>query len=198
MKTKSSSKIIGVIIVILLVILIGGVTYLTYVMKADEARKLQNVNVMLADDLYNEVTSQDLVQDYPESPEDVMRFYDKTIYLLYNNKITDDNLLKMVLSKQRGLYDNELLELNPFEEQFSKLLISIDELNRQKVSIKSISHVSYEYDEKNPEVCMVNTVQYLQGEENLFIVFILRKDEDNKWRIVSRKSSDKNFDFDNY
>ncbi|MCR5677303.1 MAG: hypothetical protein K6G13_04650 [Agathobacter sp.] len=136
------------------------------------------------------INTKDLERDYPSTPREVVKFYNRIITAYYFEKISDEELKKMT-SQAYVLFDAQLQDNNPSEIYLQSVKAEIAEY---KSASKTISHA---------DVCDSNDVRYLtDGNDKIAYVkasyfmkegsdfsrthemYILRKDADGFWRIL--------------
>ena len=141
------------------------------------------------------VMEKDLDVDYPASVREVVKFYCRILSCMFNEEVSDKQLL-ILLDQERALYDEELLKKNVYSEF----------VENQKAEIKAFksagsSIVNYEVEANEDvkywfhddrECASINVRINIVGSE-LGIKdqkFYLRRDENDKWKIVGFKNSD--------
>ncbi len=141
--------------------------------------------------------NKNLDETYPKTPREVVKLYNRIIICFYNEEYTNNQLIS--LTKQaRKLFDDELLERNPYDEYFERLCNEIEEYEKNNMTIGSCllasnRDVEY-YALKGRRYSSVECVYYLKGDEGTIKVseeYVLRKDDEGKWKIVYWKLADK-------
>lgn len=135
--------------------------------------------------------SKDLELYYPATPKEVVRLFSNIFQNLYTELEEDE--YKALSLKVRELYDEELLEINSIDKNLNQLSNEILEWQDAKRRIINFSIVN---DDKNLsrvedgiEYQTIN-VTYTFEEKSKFIEdysFILRKDDNNRWKILGWK-----------
>lgn len=142
-----------------------------------------------AKDEYTLLVEKDLEYGYPATPKEVVKCYARYVKCLYKGGLTDSQVEKLV-KQLRILFDDELLAKNTLDSQLELLKRDIKDFKTEKKSI-----TTYEVDEDSIQMGTVD------GEEKATIIigfsvkedttyvrtteqFLLRKDKDNKWKIV--------------
>ena len=108
------------------------------------------------------IVGRDLDNDYPSTPREVVKFYNKIILSFYTEDYTDEQF-EGLLTQARGLMDDELLANNP--------------LDTYRSSVKA-SDV-YKRQEKKE---FTRTYQ----------MYVLRKDDAGSWKILTYYQIEKN------
>lgn len=139
------------------------------------------------------VITKNLEVAYPPTPREVVKFYHQIIECYYNEKYSDKEL-KQLAEQALKLFDPDLQEANPIDVYTLKIQTEVGEY---KDHSKTISQF---------KVCDSNDVRMVTDTENgdelayvdasYFIIerggtcdrtyqeYVLRKDEDGKWRIL--------------
>ncbi len=180
MKQKTIKGLVAVLVVLLIV---GGYYYFA-VYRSTSAED----NVELTE--VQKVITKDLVANYPATPREVIKFYNRIQECFYNETYTDDELYALG-DQARMLFDEELLANNPRDDYFRALKADIDEFHAESKTIMS------------SDVCDSNDVQQqtIDGDECAYVtasyfldgsksysrtnqMYVLRKDEDGNWKIL--------------
>ncbi len=170
------NKVIGII----LIIVMGVVFYYSSIGKFDRITKQFESD-------YEKILSYDLNDKYPDTPIAIIGVYAETIEYLYGQtkkgeKKTDENI-QDVIYVQRKLLDQEVLDTNPEEVQVAKVKEEIQQLTKQGVYIIS-TKVMPEYVQAKNDIYGVKAVQYTNKKGNNYLEYYLRKDNNNRWKIV--------------
>lgn len=182
-RMKKSGIVKIVIIGIVLAALIVG--YFYYLSNKSEKASEEVVESTAV----QEVLMRDLDKNYPPTPKEVVKYFNEISKCFYNEKYTEDELLDLAV-KIQGVYDDELIA-NKTQEQYIKDLKSdIDEMKSQDRSILSYElSASTDVEEfaENGYSCARLYCNYSirQGTQKIGsrVVFVLRKDEDEHWKI---------------
>lgn len=183
MKKKS-----GVILLIVIAALVVGA--FTFVAFRTPKTVEEVTDVTEKDELMN----RNIDVNYPATPREVMKLYNRYLLCLYGaegGELSSDEL-NALGKKMRGMYDEELLEGNPEETNLASL-------SQELAAFRSGGKVMIQ-----ANICGSNEVEFIevkgsQGallEASYFIKkgkeefsrtyqqFLLRKDEDGKWKIL--------------
>lgn len=119
--------------IVSLVLILGVVGYYTYLSqrsrKASADATLTKVQSIL---------SRDLKKDYPPSPKEVVKYFTELQKCLYNEECTAEEIQQLGM-QARGLYDAELLEINPVDDYIPRLKGEVDSFHEEEKRIISIS-----------------------------------------------------------
>lgn len=142
------------------------------------------------------VIVKDLEKDYPKTPREVVKFYNRIVTAYYSGSITEEQLSDLV-DQMVCLFDDELALINPRDEYYRSVLADVADYKEKKRTIV------------NSDVCDTNDVVYLddqkEGTDNVdklayvnasyfintngeftytYQQFVLRKDENGRWKIL--------------
>ncbi|MCR5272419.1 MAG: hypothetical protein K6E13_05495 [Lachnospiraceae bacterium] len=170
---------------ILIVLVVGYYYFLSTrnVTTVEEATELTEVDNCIL---------RDLESDYPKTPREVIKFYDRVMMCLYNEEYTDEQFYELA-DKQRALLDTELQEQNPITTFYDSLLLAITEFKADGGRIITATECAsndVEYKEVQGRECAYVTVGYFtektSGFNKSYQEYVLRKDEeDSSWKIVA-------------
>lgn len=137
------------------------------------------------------VITKDIEGNYPATPREVIKTYNRIISCFYNQKYTEDELYALG-DQARLLFDEELLENNPRDTYFENLKADIEDYAANKRTIASIS-ISSSNDVElktidGAECAYVESAYFIKESDSFnrtHQMYLLRKDEDGKWKIVA-------------
>lgn len=138
----------------------------------------------------NALLKKDFESNYPSTAREVLKVYSRINVCIYNQDLSKKEITALT-EKMRNLFDEELLAVNPLDEQLEDLNTEIKEYKDTKKSIsnyvidKDSTIAEKEMDGK--EYANVN-VSYLikegDGYAKTYEQFLLRKDTQGRWKIV--------------
>ncbi|MBQ7920743.1 MAG: hypothetical protein IJ324_12490 [Lachnospiraceae bacterium] len=179
-----SNKKNTVIIVVVAVVILAIVAYYCYLVNRDrQTLEEQNLTVV------QKVLARDLEKDYPPSPKEVIKYYNEVMKCFYNEECSVEEI--EALGRQaRLLYDDELVENNPWETYLAGLTLEIvqyKETNRRiaSASVASSTDVEYFTDDGYEFARIRCGYSFTTGKtnESTVEVYLLRQDEDKHWKI---------------
>lgn len=139
------------------------------------------------------VITRDLKQQYPSTPREVVKFYNRIILCYYGEKYSNEEF--DALSEQAlMLFDDDLVEVNPKEEYQASVLAEVASYaSRKRVITKAnvcdSKDVVYLTDTDNGDDIAYVTASYFVKENNsydkTFQEYVLRKSADGNWRILT-------------
>ena len=143
------------------------------------------------------VLVKDLKKDYPKTPREVVKFYNRIIKCYYSEDLSDKDLEKMV-DQMLYLLDEDLLLVNPRDEYYNSVVSDIEEYQEKNKYIVSTdvcdsNDVTYIDDKKDgsdvvDKLAYVNASYFINTDgkfTNTYQQFVLRQDEDGRWKILT-------------
>lgn len=174
---------------IMLIIIVGMFIVVGYIMvKRSVDKKTQTADIMKNE--IEKLLEKDLESSYPATPREVVKLYSRYLKCIYNNSLTDEEISRMA-EKIRVMYDDELLENNPFDVYVYDLKIDIADYvtNDRTVTSYSVDTannvVTWSEGEKEYARLIAAYTTREDGKYNkTFEEYLLRRDAENKWKIV--------------
>lgn len=165
-------------------LLIGVVAYYAYLSgKTQDARKEAALTAA------QKVLSRDLGKDYPPTPKEVIKYYNEILKCFYNEECSTDEIADLG-EQARLLYDADLLEANQQEEYQLRLQADVADYkanNRRIASTSVAASTSVDYfEEEGFSFARIHCgYNVMEGKSNTLVsqVYLLRRDEDKKWKI---------------
>lgn len=137
------------------------------------------------------ITTRNMEKDYPATPREVIKFYNRIVKCYYGRQYSDDEL-EQLADQALSMFDDDLLKKNEKESYIE--------------SVKSDA-AQYEEDNKSisqTDVCDSNEVKYMtdNGDDIAYVTasyfiktgssytktyqeYVLRKDGDGDWKILT-------------
>ena len=171
---------IGIICISLVV---GGYYYLSNRQPENDDADLTEVQKVVLKDLEGD--------SYPATPREVVKFYNRIISCYYNESYTDEEFEKLT-DQARLLMDQELADNNPAEQYSQQVKAEVETYREQKKTINNAAVCDsndVRYATVGGEECAyVESSYFLRsggGFEKSFQEYVLRKDEEGKWKILA-------------
>lgn len=179
------------LVVVTLLLAIGVIGYYFYINSDDNSNNSNNENIVGEVD---KVLNKDLEARYPYTVREVVQFFIRIQKCYYNEEYTEEELVKLAY-KAMELFDTELVEENPFDEYYEDLKTEIGLYEKTgkyiyKVMLEENSDVLYPPPIEGQKYASINCVYYLKDENGTSKVketYILRKDENDRWKILGWK-----------
>lgn len=146
------------------------------------------------------ITTRDLDSDYPSTPREVVKFYNKIILSFYKEDYTDEQF-DQLLSQARALMDDELLENNPLDTYKSAVEDEIanyksrDREIRQSSVCDSDDVLITTDPDKGDDLAYVTSTYFVKEKKEFtrtYQMYVLRKDDQGRWKILTYYKIDKN------
>lgn len=138
----------------------------------------------------------DLEKDYPKTPREVVKFYNRIVTSYYSGEITDEQLNDLV-DQMICLFDEELALINPRDQYYDAVVADIQDYKEMKKTIvksdvSDSNDVLYIDDKKEgtdnaDELAYVDATYFVNTNGSFsytYQQFVLRKDEDGRWKIL--------------
>ena len=184
MKKRRIGEVLVCIVAVLIVGAFAFVAYRTPKSAADTTQVTEK----------DELMYKDISADYPKTPREVLKLYNRYLLMLYGSQGEDlsEDEVRTLGTKMRELYDDELLEMNPEDTQLLSLQQELNTFHKsEKVMIQA-------------NVCSSNEVEYIdigeasgaRAQASYFIKkgsqeftrtyqqFLMRKDAQGEWKIL--------------
>lgn len=136
------------------------------------------------------ISEKDLDYEYPATPSEVLRLYYRITRVLYNEDLTEEQTNNLV-SKLRQLFDKELIENNPLEDQLKIFTKEKEDFKDKKYefsdfNIMDAKEVLYWSKEEVEYAAVIGSSSFTKKNELLMVYeeYIFRRDEDGRWKIV--------------
>ncbi|WP_058486313.1 DUF6715 family protein [Defluviitalea phaphyphila] len=172
-------KVIGIIIIIFCLFL--------YYVSLNE-NKLKDKESEISE--FDKIINLNIEKEEFSNPEDVITRNNQIIAYLYGGEVKLEEVETLVIL-QRNLFDLDLLEINPLEEQVKKVKATIEEYKKNGFKVIGIKQKSAVYEENNKSIAKIKVVQYTNGNTDNYLEYYLRKQEDNTWKILGWEIVDK-------
>lgn len=174
------------------------VSYYFYLTRHTGSRTEETKEVV--SDEMTKVTTRDFVKDYPATPREVIKWYNRIIALYYSPTTTEEQLVALT-SQAKTLMDDELLERNPSDVYDASVRLDINDFNAHDRTIVTT------------DVCDTNDVIYkrVDGDDLAYVIgyyfikegsnytssyqkYVLRKDDAGNYKILGFELCDKDGD----
>ncbi len=178
--SKKSAWTIGVIAVLVVTM----AAYYCYLVNRDRTATQEQTLTAV-----QKVLVRDLEKDYPPSPREVLRYYNEVMKCFYNEDCSEEEI-EALARQARLLYDDELVENNPWDTYIAGLTLEILQYKEQNRRIASSSVASSvdveEFSQDGFDFARVRcgySITTGKATESTVEVYLLRKDENKHWKI---------------
>lgn len=172
-----------VIGIICIGLVVGYYYYLTHKAPSKDESEVTEVQKIILKDITG--------KSYPATPREVIKFYNRILKCYYNEDYTDEEL-RQLTDQALVLMDEELADNNPPEQYFGQVEEEVGIYRAQKRTINNTS-VCDSNDVKfktidDKEYAYVTATYFVRDKDSFSKTgqnYILRKDPENKWKILA-------------
>lgn len=137
-----------------------------------------------------QIISKDLENSYPKTAREVVKFYNRILKCYYSQEFSEEQLAQLT-EQARLLMDEELQQKNPADLYLQSVKEDISDFDKEDKTIYNINledsnEIEYKT-VKGRECAYVDVTYYMKGKgksERASQTYILRRDNDNAWRIL--------------
>ncbi|MCI9200667.1 MAG: hypothetical protein HFI03_09680 [Lachnospiraceae bacterium] len=193
-KKKKRNEGLGFVRVIVVVIVLAAlmIGFYYYISHMDKKGAEDEVTITKS----QQVLMRNLDANYPATPKEVIKYYCEIIQCFYNETHTEEEV-EALATKIRGLYDADLIANQDEESYLESVKVDILSMAGNGMTVSSYglpSSTDVEYFSKDGRewakmYCNLN----LRQETKMFNTieqFLLRKDENGRWKIYGWKLID--------
>lgn len=144
------------------------------------------------------VIVKDLDNNYPKTPREVVKFYNRIVKCYYGSEEPTEKQLSKLVDQMICLMDEDLLLVNPRDVYYNSVVSDINQYKNQKKQLVSTdvcdtNDVKYVTDDKNGQAEKDNlayvTASYFINTDGKFAYtyqeFVLRQDTKGNWKILT-------------
>ena len=158
--------------------------------REDAKNKTKNTEVQ-------NILSKDIDRNYPATVREVVRLFSR-ISKCYHNETISKEEFKSLVEVQRMLFDEEFLEKNPLDTFTNNLAAEIDAAKAKEYKMamyrvqKQSSVVTWKDGDNSFASIIASYTMSTKGEgySRTFEEFLLREDENKRWKIVGWRLTD--------
>lgn len=176
---------IGVVFILCVGLVCGGFYYVkNYMGSGDEGAELTEVQKLI---------NRDLTKQYPNTPREVVKFYNRIILAYYENDLSD-NEFEALADQALLLFDAELVKENPKDSYMNSVRADVEDYAARRRSITKANvcdtkDVVYRNDPNNgDEIAYVPTSYFVKLDssyDKTYQQYVLRRDENGDWKILT-------------
>ena len=147
-----------------------------------------------AERMYQETVGLNLEEDYPQNPARLMELYSTSVFFLYGNFILCEDIFMEVIEFQRALFSQELLATTTAQQQFNNLMRNLDNIQEESELILRRSVIeNIRHDFYDQRTALAYVIHPFMFHVDLFRVYHLVMDDDDRWKINSWRLADSEF-----
>ena len=171
--------------IILVVLIIGIVVYYGYL--SNKTAEQKEVDKTLTK--VQSVLMRDMEFNYPPTVKEVVKYYGDIVLCLYDGTCEENDIEKLAAQALK-IYDQELIDSNPWSEYIVNLKNEISSFSSKKIKVTSYvpagsTSVDF-FEDGGYDWARIYCTFYVQEGKNSKAVneiILLRKDEENRWKI---------------
>lgn len=185
---KTNSKKYTKTIFIVVIIAVIGLGYYYYLSNREPS--IDATEKAVADSEIAALTTRDILNNYPESPKEVVKLYARFTKAYYRTKLTDDQI-EALGTNARLLFDDELRQTQTDDEFLKALKADIEDYRSKNrvvsdYKIEDSGAVNYTTLEGRKYASLVMLYMVREGSDlkKSYTKFTLRQDSDGRWKIL--------------
>lgn len=182
-KKTQNPVVVGIVMALLAVFIIGGFFLVRSI-------GLKNLELKKSKTEVEKLMELNLDDNYPGNAREVLKIYNRILKCCYNEELTDEQIKKLAEQNQK-LFDEQLLEKNPFDQYVEKLKKDIEDYKSKKTTIANIAIqdlAEAEREERGGYKFCNLLVSYIvkdtKGLKTTNEKYYLREDDKGRWKIL--------------
>ena len=182
-KKTQNPVVVGIVMALLAVFIIGGFFLVRSI-------GLKNLELKKSKTEVEKLMELNLDDNYPGNAREVLKIYNRILKCCYNEELTDEQIKKLAEQNQK-LFDEQLLEKNPYDQYVEKLKKDIEDYKSKKTTIANIAIqdlAEAEREERGGYKFCNLLVSYIvkdtTGLKTTNEKYYLREDDKGRWKIL--------------
>lgn len=182
-KKTQNPIVVGIVMALLAVFIIGGFFLVRSI-------GLKNLELKKSKTEVEKLMELNLDDNYPGNAREVLKVYNRILKCCYNEELTDEQIKKLAEQNQK-LFDEQLLEKNPYDQYVEKLKKDIEDYKSKKTTIANIAIqdlAEAEREERGGYKFCNLLVSYIvkdtKGLKTTNEKYYLREDDKGRWKIL--------------
>ena len=182
-KKTQNPIVVGIVMALLAVFIIGGFFLVRSI-------GLKNLELKKSKTEVEKLMELNLDDNYPGNAREVLKVYNRILKCCYNEDLTDEQIKKLAEQNQK-LFDEQLLEKNPYDQYVEKLKKDIEDYKSKKTTIANIAIqdlAEAEREERGGYKFCNLLVSYIikdvKGLKTTNEKYYLREDDKGRWKIL--------------
>ena len=182
-KKTQNPVVVGIVMALLAVFIIGGFFLVRSI-------GLKNLDLKKSKTEVEKLMELNLDDNYPGNAREVLKIYNRILKCCYNEELTDEQIKKLAEQNQK-LFDEQLLEKNPYDQYVEKLKKDIEDYKSKKTTIANIAIqdlAEAEREERGGYKFCNLLVSYIvkdtKGLKTTNEKYYLREDDKGRWKIL--------------
>jgi len=185
-KKKKKSSPLFLLIVFLGCVAIAAATVVALALRPPDSNEaIAEHGAINLYELLAQVRTINLDDNFPDTPEAVMRLYNNTFRLLYGWDRSDTYTISQILRFQRGLYSQALYDLNPFQQQLSNLLFARGVEYDMGIELVGLHQGPPVFNRFSPDRCTVYVIKFISNGQSFHYSYqLFQHPETGRWEIA--------------
>ena len=182
-KKTQNPVVVGIVMALLAVFIIGGFFLVRSI-------GLKNLELKKSKTEVEKLMELNLDDNYPGNAREVLKIYNRILKCCYNEELTDEQIKKLAEQNQK-LFDEQLLEKNPYDQYVEKLKKDIEDYKSKNTTIANIAIqdlAEAEREERGGYKFCNLLVSYIvkdtKGLKTTNEKYYLREDDKGRWKIL--------------
>ena len=182
-KKTQNPVVVGIVMALHAVFIIGGFFLVRSI-------GLKNLELKKSKTEVEKLMELNLDDNYPGNAREVLKIYNRILKCCYNEELTDEQIKKLAEQNQK-LFDEQLLEKNPYDQYVEKLKKDIEDYKSKKTTIANIAIqdlAEAEREERGGYKFCNLLVSYIvkdtKGLKTTNEKYYLREDDKGRWKIL--------------
>ena len=182
-KKTQNPVVVGIVMALLAIFIIGGFFLVRSI-------GLKNLELKKSKTEVEKLMELNLDDNYPGNAREVLKIYNRILKCCYNEELTDEQIKKLAEQNQK-LFDEQLLEKNPYDQYVEKLKKDIEDYKSKKTTIANIAIqdlAEAEREERGGYKFCNLLVSYIvkdtKGLKTTNEKYYLREDDKGRWKIL--------------
>lgn len=141
----------------------------------------------------DKVILKNLDNSYPASVHEVIKYYCEVLQCMFNGTVSDKEIDQLI-DQERALFDKELLKVNEYSKFVKDRYSEIKQYKKKKITVAKYviddnDNVKY-WQNNKAQMASIKAKIYIGGQEYTSFIqeYVLRKDGDERWKILSWKN----------
>lgn len=188
MKNVLRYVIVGIVLAVLVI------SYFIYLQKNPATSKTNDASAQMSE--LDKLLTKDFVSDYPSTPREVVKWYNRILMLYYNEDLSEEQLNQLA-GQAMQLFDADLVAINPKEIYVTSVKTEIQDYKDKKrklvtADVADSGDVEYETVKGDDMAYIMGSyfVKESSSYATTYQKYALRKDTDGHWKILGYQLCD--------
>ena len=168
-------------IVILAIVIVAAICTAFYIVN-NNSKKESAKEAGLTE--IQKITTRNMEKDYPATPREVIKFYNRIVKCYYGRQYSDDEL-EQLADQALSMFDDDLLKKNEKESYIES--VKSDAAQYEETDVCDSNDVKYMTD-NGDDIAYVTASYFIKTGSSYtktYQEYVLRKDGDGDWKILT-------------